>query len=404
MSDRINLQKKASDLHKSPQFDSYSKVVIHIDDETDITVGDDYGRTLEITNPFGTRQIAEDLLEKLRGFQYQPYTATGTLLDPSAEIGDAVTIKKLYGGIYTRDRTFSRLMKTDISAPQDEEINHEYKFATPQERKVKRELGNVRASIAVQADRITAEVAERTAQGQAFESQLAIQATQIAAKVSSVDGNTNTFGWVLNSIGHTWYSNGQAVMKVSDSGLEVNGKITATSGFIGNGANGFTISGTAIYNNISQFGGTQTTGIYIGTNGIQLGQNFRVDSTGNLTAASGTFTGNIYAKNIQYGGSYGTLNGSAISDYSLDTGQFAQGVRNSLGFADFSNRVFNERASVKYMDAQFLYNSIACQLQQVIIRDSLQLSNNSGEGFVNWHSVTVNTPSGTKTIRYLGSS
>jgi hypothetical protein len=38
--------------------------------------------------------------------------------------------------------------------------------------------------------------------------------------------------------------------------------------------------------------------VYIGSDGISLGGNFRVDSSGNLYANTGTFAGNIYAGNI----------------------------------------------------------------------------------------------------------
>ena len=124
MSDRVNLLHRVTDLNVSPTFDSYSRVTIHIDDETEISVGDDYGRTLELTNPFGTRAMANRLLTNLRGFQYQPASATGALLDPSAEIGDGISVAGQYFGMYTREKTFSRLMKSDISAPHDEEINH----------------------------------------------------------------------------------------------------------------------------------------------------------------------------------------------------------------------------------------------------------------------------------------
>ena len=339
MSDRINLSRRVSELNKSPQFDSYSKVIIHIDDETEITVGDDYGRTLEFTNPFGTRQMAVDLLAKLRGFQYQPFTASGALIDPAAEIGDGIAVKDVYGGMYTRVRTFNRLMKADISAPHDEEINHEYKFETPQERKVKRQFGDVRATLSVQANQITAEVTQRQADSAEFRSQFQVQATQIAAKVSQTGGNNASFGWSLKATEFGLYSGNKKVFYVNSGGAHVQGEITATSGKIGN----FNIGSTAIWNNISQYGGSQSTGVYLGTNGIQLGQrfkvdssgnvtasnlnitggrisignNFSVDSSGNLTANNGTFRGNVSAGKIQYGGNYGTFNAGGLSDGSI---------------------------------------------------------------------------------------
>ena len=114
LSDVINLGTRVSNLDVSPQFDTYSRVIIHIDDDTQVSAGDDSGRVLEIDNPLGTQNLAQEMLTKLRGFRYQPYQADGALLDPAAEIGDAVNTPSVYGGIYTRNRTFGRLMKADI--------------------------------------------------------------------------------------------------------------------------------------------------------------------------------------------------------------------------------------------------------------------------------------------------
>ena len=304
MSDRVNLRQRVSTLDKSPQFDSYSKVIININDETQVSVGDDFGRTLEFDNPFGTQEMAAQILEKLRGFQYQPWNASGALLDPAAEIGDGISVKDVYGGMYTRTRTFSKLMTANISAPYDEEIDHEYKFETPTERKFKREVGDVRASLVIQSDRITAEVEQREADSAEFRSQLNIQATQIAAKVSQTGGNQASFGWSLLANEFGLYSGNTKVFWVNASGAHVKGEISATTGKIG----GFTIGASAIYNNISTFGGTQSTGVYLGTNGIQLGQNFRVNTSGNVTANNMTLTGtltvggqNITAANLRQG-------------------------------------------------------------------------------------------------------
>lgn len=316
MSDRINLQRRVSELNKSPQFDSYSKVVIHIDDENEITVGNDYGRTLEFTNPFGTQQMAVDLLAKLRGFQYQPYTASGALLDPTAEIGDGIAVKDIYGGLYTRVRTFNRLMKADISAPHDEEINHEYQFETPQERKIKRQFGDVRATFAVQAGLIEARVSKTSPEGQ------------------------TSFSWSLTDSAHVWYANGSEVMRVNSSGLKVKGRIEATSGYIGNGTSGFTISARALYNGMTSLGDTTHNGVYVGVDGIALGKgNFKVDAYGNLTANNGTFKGNVSAGKIQYGGNNGTLNAAGLSDWSIGSNKFSGGSVNesALGWGAVTN-------------------------------------------------------------------
>ena len=348
MSDEVTLNRRVSSLDVAPQFEPFSKIIIHIDDDTQVSAGNDTGRVLEFDNPLGTQTMANNLLAKLNGYEYQPYTAEGALLDPAAEIGDGVSIKDTYGGIYNRTVTFSRLMSANISAPADEEIDHEYKYESPTERKYKREMGDVRATLLIQSDRITAEVNARTAQGEQFASQLSQQATEIAAKVSQTGGSNSSFGWSLKASEFALYAGSKKVFKATSSGVEIDGKITAREGYIGNGSSGFTITASAIYNNISSFGATnKNTGVYIGTNGIQLGKNFKVDSAGNLTAASGTFTGTVRAGSIVYGGGNGTLNGKAITGGSIGTGSgspLSSGALGGIGggknFTDMTNSLY----------------------------------------------------------------
>lgn len=79
------------------------------------------------------------------------------------------------------------------------------------------------------------------------------------------------------------------------SNVELTGKITATSGYIGTAANGFNISSSAIYNGISSVSATSGTGIYLGTDGINLGGGkFKVTTAGAVTAKSLTANDYIY--------------------------------------------------------------------------------------------------------------
>ncbi|MBO5967258.1 MAG: hypothetical protein J6S14_02030 [Clostridia bacterium] len=326
MAEKTNLLRKVSSLDVSPQFEDYSKIIIHIDDETEIVVGDDTGRTLEYTDPFGTREQAEAQLRKLRGFQYQPAQAEGALLDPAIEVGDGISVKNVYFGMYSRSRKFDRLMKADISAPHDEEIDHEYKYETPQERKFKREIYDVRASLILTNNSIEAEVAERTAMGQQLESRLEIQATEIAAKVSQTGGDNDSFGWSLLADRFSLMSGGREVFRADNKGVQISGRVNITSGTLGQDEqSGFTISSSAIYNNIDHFtvseGDEDVSGVYIGTNGIRLGNAFRVDSSGNLYAQNGTFNGKVQARNIEYDvATKNTFSGGGITGGSIGTG------------------------------------------------------------------------------------
>jgi len=140
-------------------------------------------------------------------------------------------------------------------------------------------------------------------------------ASEISAEVSNkVDTTCGTssssFGWSLTSSGFYIYSNAAEVVKITSSGLEVNGKITSTSGTIG----GFTINSTNLHTGSKTSYSSSTSGIYIGTNGIGLGTGkFYVTSAGYLYTV------------------YGKIGGFTISTYYLVSGTI--GAANSVCLA-----------------------------------------------------------------------
>ena len=140
MSDTINIDKSVKSFHSSPENGEYSKVILHIDDETYVEAGNDTGRTLEANCPFATQQIANNLLNRLKGFRYQPYAADGAFFDPATELGDGVTVGDIFGGIYSQDIKFDSLCGSNIEAPQDGDIEHEYPYEAKKDREVTRQI------------------------------------------------------------------------------------------------------------------------------------------------------------------------------------------------------------------------------------------------------------------------
>ena len=354
---------------------SWSRVTIQVDDDTSYTAGTDTGRTLTVTIPYGTQQMAEDMLQRLRGKSYQPFSAGSSVVDPAAELGDAVEVRGVYGGIYKRERSFGRLYTANLAAPGDEEVDHEYPYKSSQARQITRQRKETKASlqvlankialevsaredgerqllaaITVQAGRITQEVTDRKNATEALSSQITQQAGQIAAKVSKTGGSPSSFGWNLLDSYMAWYSSGTEVVRFDETGAKLRGRIEALSGKIG----GFEIHQDYLSYNGQTWGGTNTWGGYWGINGLQMGRNFKVDMAGNLEAASGRFAGEVCAGRIEYGGDAGHLWGEAISEGSVSGGWGGQiaggsigtfnttgGINTSLGYADFANGVFN---------------------------------------------------------------
>ena len=314
----ILIDKNATSLDISDAFDGYSRVVVKTgetdDSGNDIAyiAGNTSGRTLEVDCPWGNQTVANNILAKIEGWAYQPLVADGATINPAFELGDSVVVNNVFSGIYSSKVKFSKLFTADIEAPFDKEINHEYQFESSQERRFTRKLNDAVARLNFYAD-------------------------SIEAKVDKESAGT-TFGWRIDEDSWDVFNQGGTLFSINAGGAYVKGEVQAGSGKIG----GFNIGARGLWNNQSSFGGQEQTGVYIGTDGIQLGTKFRVDAQGNLYASSGHFDGDVYASNIKYGtGSggqnYGYLPGGAISQYSLDTSQFAQGVRNSLGYANLFN-------------------------------------------------------------------
>ena len=351
--------------HTSPQFDGYSKVIITVSDEIEYVAGNDMGRTMRLTCPWGTPEMAQNILDSIRGFRYQPYTAEGAILDPAVELGDGIAANNVYGGVYTQKIKFGYRLTATVAAPEDEEIDHEYPYKSKPNKVITREAKQIRAEMRVQADRITMEVNERKSAVEKLTGQLQIQAGLIEARVTKTGGDASSFGWVLDEASWAIKANNQNVLLATKSGLEIYGKITATSGKIG----GFDIQSNYLSYNNQSWGGTNTTGAYIGQSGIQLGKNFKVDMQGNLSASSGTFSGNVYAGNIKHGGDYGTFSGGGISSGSISgnrliantisTAYTSNGINISLGYADRFNSARNGDAVsnwyTSYLYTAYLY-------------------------------------------------
>lgn len=337
----VNVLRKAYNLEVSEQFDGYSGVRIYVgtDDDGNKIIyesGSTSGRVLEINNPFGTQEMADNILAGIQGYQYQPMSAESALLNPAAEMGDGVTVNGVYSGVFVRATQFGHLMASDIAAPTDEEIEHEFAVESASDRQYTRFVQQTKSMLKITNMAIEAEVEARQDAVNEINATLTIHASDIQARVTkrSPEGQTS-FGWNLDDTSWTVFSGSPSntILRATSAGLEVKGVIKADSGYIG-GENGFVITANKIYKNISQFGGTQSTGVYIGTDGLQLGQNFKVDSGGNLTANSGTFNGTIYAGNIVSTGTHGYggyFSGEGLYGGSVGTGQLSSYANGGIG-------------------------------------------------------------------------
>lgn len=170
MSDRVFLGQRARSLDESPEYQPISRVRIHAGEDSSgnpiiYEAGSGSGRTIDIDNPIimdpaSGQAIANNVLAAIQGYKYKPYQADGAILDPAAEIGDAVSVGEVYSVLADIETTFSPLMTANIGAREDGTIDHEFPYESSEERSIQRSLAETRTSFIVEQGRILAEIAE----------------------------------------------------------------------------------------------------------------------------------------------------------------------------------------------------------------------------------------------------
>lgn len=376
----ISVAKNAASLKAGKRAQEYTKVILHVTDDVSYTVGNDLGLTMEYTNPFGTPEMARNILASIAGYQHQSFDAASALLDPAAQLGDGLDINGIYGGIATMTSRYGPHFTADVGAPAIQEIDQKAPYKSSEARQVERKFLETYAKLSIQADQIAAEVEARTNDVEQLNALLTVQANQIAAevtarkndveqlnaylsiqadqisaKVSSVGGNFSSFGYVLTDKYWEVATGYKRIFRVDETGAEVSGKITAESGKIG----GFDIQSNYLSFNNHTWGGTNTIGAYIGTNGIQLGRNCKIDMQGNAEFENANIRGTLRAGDLIYGGDAGYLPGSGLESHTVSGNQLqygtvstaytSGGINTSLGYANFADDVFNGNDTAGYV-------------------------------------------------------
>lgn len=276
---------RAAGISVPPKFDAISKVVLLVDDENYYEAGNGTGRTLELTCPYGTQEMANNILASVSGYQYQPVTATDALADPAVELGDSMTVGGAYSIVAQREIDFGLLLPMGLAAPGQEEIESEYPYVSQQQSETNRQIAETRseikktsteiqlsvksqiddlsASIDIQLDSITS-----TIQGQGGQiSKINQTLTSINSTIRGLDGDISEIDQKVDSI-RLSVSNGSTSSSIS---LTVNGVQVSSQNI--------TMSGLVTYTGLSS-GTTTINGACIKTGTIDAD---RLNLTGAIT-------------------------------------------------------------------------------------------------------------------------
>ena len=282
------------DFDRSPAFQPISKVIVWYDEENAYQAGNDTGRTLEIDCPWATQQIANDILTKVNGAVYYPYSASDALLDVSADVGDTVTANGVYSLIATLETNYDGLNASNISAPQDEEIDHEYPYLSKQQREANRAVKLGQYYYGTKITRAEGITIEKT-NGSDVQAKAVFNADELSfyaggSKVLYFDPASSTYRF-------------EGVLNVADNFIvDANGNVTINGNLaIPSGAIGFEELDTNTQDSINAI------------NDVTTYLNGKTYIDGSTIA-----TGSIYASSIHLGGDlivYTTESGSVSGGY-----------------------------------------------------------------------------------------
>lgn len=156
---------KMKDYSDSPAYTPFNSVILNPKTRTNVSKVD---RILEVetsalTIESGVVAIVESYVlnyapNHIKNFSYQPYKATGTVLNPVMQLGDTITLNGITSIIASIDTDYSALSTATIEAPYDEELNYEYQFRTETERQIdnKVTLGQSYGGATINSDGFTA--------------------------------------------------------------------------------------------------------------------------------------------------------------------------------------------------------------------------------------------------------
>ena len=158
MSDKVFLGRQMAQLDTSPPLEAVSKVVLMVDADNAYVAGSDSGRTVEVTCPYGTQAMADNILAALQSYTYTPAQAQDALLDPAAELGDGLTMGGIYTVLAQTDTQWDALMASDAGAPGQAEQESEYSYQSPLVGQLRYQIAETRSLISKTADEIRLEV------------------------------------------------------------------------------------------------------------------------------------------------------------------------------------------------------------------------------------------------------
>lgn len=283
LSDAIFLGQKAASMELDDAL-AVSRVNIDVDSDNYYTAGTDTGAIVNVSCPWGSEAMAQFVLAAMSAYTYRPYTATDALLDPAAELGDAVTVGGIYSIIASLDIDYNRASVAEISAPGLDEIDDEYPYITQDRKETNKVLATTRSLISKSSEEILLSV----------ESQIDDLSASIDIQLDSITSTIQGQGGQISQINQTLTSINSTIQGLDGAISEIDQKVDNIRISVSNGSTSSTITltvdgVTVSSQNITMSGLVTYTGLSSGTTTI----NGACIKTGTIDADRLNLTGAI---------------------------------------------------------------------------------------------------------------
>lgn len=197
-----------------------SRVNLIVDSENQYSAGDDTGRMVEVSCPWGNQSMADSILSALGAYDYIPFSAVSSLLNPASELGDGITAGGVTSVMWSMRMGLDRMCSTDISAPGGDEIDDEYPYESSHIRTTKRKLADIRSSITKTAEQINLKI--EATDGRVSQISQTVSGISLSVTTSSsADGKTTAK--ITLQVGPNNYS-GYITL---DGNVDVSGQLSA---------------------------------------------------------------------------------------------------------------------------------------------------------------------------------
>lgn len=166
-------------------------VTLVVNNDTQYTAGILTGYVITVDCPYGTQEMANDIIARVYGETYHGYRAENAVLKPQAELGDAITVGDIYSVLAYRRVEFSPGHMSEIAAPGENELDHEFQYQGTSGKEISNDVDSLRAYLNRALGELSLQVTTLTGRVEALTQlteQISNKVTELDSRVTALEG------------------------------------------------------------------------------------------------------------------------------------------------------------------------------------------------------------------------